>query len=81
MVGVDVLMAVPERRKRIEHLSSDLRTRVFALAAAVVGNDSVGKDGDENEPGYSERLPATRGFGKRRKLTCVERTSSARSER
>jgi hypothetical protein len=36
---------------------------------------------DADEPGYSERFLATRGFGKRRKLTCVERTSSARSER
>jgi hypothetical protein len=39
------------------------------------------RDRDEDESGYSRQFLAIRGFGKRRKLTCVERTSSARSER
>jgi hypothetical protein len=37
---------------------------------------------DEGEPGYCRRLLAVRGAaGKRRKLTCVVRASSVRSER
>jgi hypothetical protein len=47
----------------------------------MLGDTLVLEHGDEDEPGYGTQLLAIRGVGKRRRLTCVERTSSARSER